>query len=336
MKYNIRFYSTKMYNIIYLNNCECKRAVSYFLLISLLISPVCASDDTVFDSYTQIVKIGEKDSFHEINAVVNGSGALQKIILNLPQKTEKLEICINKKECDYVLEEKNGYSVLTCTPPENSVNKHFISITYRTSYPVFDFQDKIMYNSEYIPAYYTTKFVYILKLPVGYVIPDEKDVSFFINPKPKTIYSDGQRIILLWEQRNMETAFEMSVMMEPAVPSRSIIPLLLGSLVLIILLGAGYLYYKKRIGQETTAAAVTYPALVEHEKVVVNLLKKADGNVMWQKQIQVESGFSKVKVSRRLQSLEKRGVIRKEAWGNTNKIHLITVRDENTVDTQKE
>ncbi|MCK4929144.1 MAG: hypothetical protein KAR76_05360 [Methanosarcinales archaeon] len=280
--------------------------------------------------------MGERDSLHEINAVVSGSGALQEIILNLPPRTEKLEVYIDEKKCDYVLEEKKGYSVLACIPPENSVSRHFISVTYRTNYPVFELQDKLMYNSDFIPAYNTSKFIYILKLPVGYVIPDEKEVSFFIHPEPKSIYSDGQRIILLWEQRNVDNTFEMSVMMEPAVVSRSAIPKLIWSVMLIILLGAGYLYYTKRTGQEATAATVSYPALVEHEKVVVDLLEKAKGNVMWQKQIQVESGFSKVKVSRLLQSLEKRGVIRKEAWGNTNKIHLVTELDENIPDAQKE
>ncbi|MCL7415596.1 MAG: hypothetical protein M8349_05995 [ANME-2 cluster archaeon] len=306
------------------------------MLAALLIGPICVSGEINIDSYTHTVEMGTEDSFHEINTVVNEVEAFQNITLNLPPRTEKLHVFIDENECDYVLEEKKGYSVLTCTPPENSFSRHFISITYRTSYPVFELQDKIMYNSEYIPAYNTSKFDYILKLPVGYIIPDEKDASFFIHPKPKNIYSDGQRIILLWEQRNVDNDFEISVMMEPAHPSWSIFPLLTWSVVLIILLGAGYLYYTKMTRKQSAAAAVSYPALVEHEKVVVELLRKANVNVMWQKQIQVESGFSKVKLSRLLQSLEKRGVIRKEAWGNTNKIHLVTGLDKNTNETPEE
>ena len=308
----------------------------YFLLIALLIDPVYASEEAVFDTYTHTVEMGQGDSFHEINTLVIVPETLQEIILNLPPRTEKLQVFINENECDYVLEEKKGHSVLTCPLPEKSLTKHFISITYRTNYPIFELQDKLMYNSEYIPSYNTSKFNYILKLPVGYVIPDEKEVSFFIHPEPKSIYSDGQRIILLWEQRNVDNAFEISVMMEPTFASKSTVPLLIGLLVFIVLLGAGYLYYTKRSGRRNTAATVSYPALVEHEKVVVDLLEKAEGNVMWQKQIQVESGFSKVKVSRLLQSLEKRGVIRKEAWGNTNKIHLVTEQEENILAAKKE
>lgn len=307
----------------------------YFLLIVLLADPVYASEEAVFDTYTHTVEMEPEDSFHEINALVIVPGTSREIILKVPPRTEKLDMFIDENRCDYTLEEKKGYSILTCPLTANSLTKHFISITYRTDYPIFNLQDKVMYNSEFIPSYNTSKFTYILKLPVGYVIPDEKDVSFFIHPEPKSIYSDGQRIILLWEQRNVDSAFEISVMMESTVASRSAILLLLGS-ILIVLSGAGYHYIAKRRKGKNAVAAVSYPALVEHEKVVVDLLKKVDGNVMWQKQIQVGSGFSKVKVSRVLQSLEKRGVIRKEAWGNTNKIHLVTEQGANrSVDTNE-
>ncbi|MCL7412667.1 MAG: hypothetical protein M8353_03495 [ANME-2 cluster archaeon] len=298
--------------------------ICYLFLIVLLTDPVCASEVAVLDTYTHTVEMGPDDSFHEINALVIVPGTLQEIILNLPPRTEKLQVFVDENRCDFMLEEKKGYSVVTCKLPDDSMTKHFISITYYTDYPIFELQNKVMYNSEFIPSYNTSKFNYILKLPVGYIIPDEKEVSFFVHPEPRSIYSDGQRIILLWEQRNVDSNFEISVMMEPTGASSSNILLLIGTLALLILFGAGYRNYSKKRGRKNAVIPVSYPALVEHEKVVVDLLEKADGNVMWQKQIQVGSGFSKVKVSRVLQSLEKRGVIRKEAWGNTNKIHLIT------------
>ncbi|MCL7474472.1 MAG: hypothetical protein M8352_00325 [ANME-2 cluster archaeon] len=303
------------------------------MLIVLLTDPVHASGDVIFDTYTHTVEMDPEDSFHEINVLLSMPGTVKEIILNLPPRTEKLQVFIDENRSNYVLEEKKGYSVLKIKLQDNSSTKHFITITYHTDYPIFELQDKVMYNSEFIPSYNTSKFNYILKLPVGYIIPDEKEVSFFIHPEPGSIYSDGQRIILLWEQRNVDSAFEISVMMEPTSASGSAIPLLIGTLSLLILFGAGYRNYYKKGGREDSAVTVSYPALVEHEKVVVDLLEKADGNVMWQKQIQVESGFSKVKVSRVLQSLEKRGVIRKEAWGNTNKIHLVKEQEDlNLVD----
>lgn len=307
-----------------------------FLFAAFIMGTVCVSGETVIESYTHTVEMGEEDSFNEIDVEVKGLEFPGELSFNIPPRTENLEVYIDENRCDFVLEEKKGYSVLTCSLHEIPGAKHFVSVTYHTTYPVFELQDKLMYKSEYIPAYNTSKFVYILKLPVGYIIPDEKDVSYFINPKPKTIYSDGQRIILLWERRNVEEDFEMSVVMEPSAKAASSAPLVTGLFVIVILLLGGYIFSLKRKSPEKAdsdsfaSTTVTYPALVENEKIVVGLLEKAQGNVMWQKQIQVESDFSKVKVSRVLQSLEKRGVIRKEAWGNTNKIHLVTDEDENT------
>lgn len=290
--------------------------ISLFVLIC--INPASADQGFIFDSYSHTVELTQKKSIHEIKAAVNGPGG--EITMNLPPRTEKLKVFIDDIETSYILEEKKGYALMRCSTPGGTAGKHFISISYETNYPILLLEDRILYTSEYIPTGLTSRFSYLLKLPVGFVIPDAKDVDFFITPKPRNIFSDGQRIILLWEEKNVNSSFEISVLMEPAGGIRTGVPEYLLALLLAGLIGAGYMFYSKKMRPR----AITYPALVDHEKVIVDLLKKAEGNVMWQKQIQVQSNFSKVKVSRILQSLEKRGVIRKESWGNTNKIHLVT------------
>jgi len=62
--------------------------------------------------------------------------------------------------------------------------------------------------------------------------------------------------------------------------------------------------------------------LIESEKKVIEELKKADRNEMWQKQIQTSTGFSKAKLSRVIRNLEARKLVRKIPMGNTNKISL--------------
>ena len=62
--------------------------------------------------------------------------------------------------------------------------------------------------------------------------------------------------------------------------------------------------------------------LLDTEKKVIELLKKADRNELWQKQIQDSTGFSKAKVSRLVRNLESRGLVAKIPFGNTNKVRL--------------
>jgi uncharacterized membrane protein len=62
--------------------------------------------------------------------------------------------------------------------------------------------------------------------------------------------------------------------------------------------------------------------LLDTEKKVIEELKKADRNELWQKQIQNLTGFSKAKVSRLIRDLETRGLVKKIIFGNTNKIRL--------------
>jgi uncharacterized membrane protein len=65
-----------------------------------------------------------------------------------------------------------------------------------------------------------------------------------------------------------------------------------------------------------------YNYLLDTEKKIIDELKKANRNELWQKQIQSSTEFSKAKVSRLIRNLEARGLIIKIPFGNTNKIRL--------------
>jgi len=43
---------------------------------------------------------------------------------------------------------------------------------------------------------------------------------------------------------------------------------------------------------------------------------------MWQKQLQLKTGFSKAKLSRVIRNLESRSLVKKIPFGNANKIRL--------------
>jgi uncharacterized membrane protein len=57
--------------------------------------------------------------------------------------------------------------------------------------------------------------------------------------------------------------------------------------------------------------------------MIVDIIKKENKEEVDQRRIVGESGFSKAKVSRIIQSLEERGVVESERIGRKNKIRLI-------------
>jgi len=60
--------------------------------------------------------------------------------------------------------------------------------------------------------------------------------------------------------------------------------------------------------------------LFEEERAIIEiLLEKGE---LWQKQLVLQTGISKVKLSRKLRNLEAKGLIEKVPYGNTNKIRL--------------
>ena len=62
--------------------------------------------------------------------------------------------------------------------------------------------------------------------------------------------------------------------------------------------------------------------LLDEERKMLEELRKADRNEMWQKQLQTNLNLSKAKTSRLIRNLETRQLITKIPFGNTNKIIL--------------
>lgn len=199
-----------------------------------------------------------------------------------------------------------------------------VSIKYETSYPIASVGENTLFH-------YTDKLPYTadsqkvtLTLPVGYIIPREKgkDESFYISPKPSDVYSDGQRIILQWEQEGQELPITVLARKVIGPPFGWIATTALSALVAAVLAVWFVLGMRKATKQKSVRKrkAVVVPALIDNEQRIVEFLKQ-NGEV-WQKQILGATGFSKAKVSRLIRTLEQRGVITKTVYGNTNKIVL--------------
>ncbi len=227
-------------------------------------------------------------------------------------------------------------------------SKHVFTLAFESEAVIGALDDREVFKfSEELP-FRASEYTFVLKLPVGSVIAREagKDEFFFVTPKPSEVLSDGQRIIVTWKSENIGR-FSVSAVTEPLLdddPTALYIGLTIAAVA-----GAGAMYAvlrkrwkkpvqhpvkkaaKKKGKQQAQVVEVTQvepqlkaiaPQFVEEEQKVVELLKKAENQELWQKQLLQETGLSKVKLSRLLRNLEERGVVTKQIFGNTNKIAL--------------
>lgn len=164
-------------------------------------------------------------------------------------------------------------------------------------------------------------------LDIGVIIQDNE-----VYPAGYKIESDGKTITIIWDKINIKSGddFAMFVSLKDTSANYTWIFVIIAG---VIVLSGAYLFYKnkkypKQIVRKSTKTKDkkpkedVYDYLLDTEKNVIELLKKADRNELWQKQIQNSTGFSKAKVSRLVRNLEARNLVKKIPFGNTNKIRL--------------
>lgn len=214
-----------------------------------------------------------------------------------------------------------------------SAGEHVISTTYTSAYPLARVGENILFKHSNRLTYPTKKQRITLRLPIGTIIPREigKDESFYISPDTAELYSDGERILLVWDETKQEV--DLSVIMRDTTPTPTAWITLAGLSTIIAAASIAYILFtrirKEKIVKKTTKktdkkeqAKELLPQFIEDERKVVELLQNAPNNEAWQKTILQETKFSKAKVSRIIRNLEERGVVVKTIYGNTNKVTL--------------
>lgn len=143
-------------------------------------------------------------------------------------------------------------------------------------------------------------------LPRGFVI--HRDTYSPSNP---VLGGDGERISLSWSLEN--TGFlPISVQFEPVVKTNDLLLPGLGvaaaaALVVIVL------FFRRRTQQNFL---LTF--FEDERKVVVALMTE---RVAYQNTLERKFGFSRAKMTRIVQKLERKGLVRKEKAGRTNRLH---------------
>ena len=143
-----------------------------------------------------------------------------------------------------------------------------------------------------------------IKLPEGFVIYKN---SF--RPSDAVLLSDGQRIVLLWNEKNA-TGASFSVKFNMPDNGSSFlfgaIALLTGISVLL------YLYFRERTREEFMQG------FREDEKKTIDYLREK--KVALQSDLQKEFRFSRAKSTRIVSVLEQKGLVRKQRYGRTNRL----------------
>jgi len=253
-----------------------------------------------------------------VNNVISDISGFEELELRLPGDAKLLDI--SAQTYDF---EKDGKTLLSVKADADNADKElrfeyltkeFIEKT-RKSYFIADFQ--IPFDVE--------NFELRIVLPEGAIL-DAPNSAF---PSP-TITSDGVHIILDWQKQDLKKGESFPIFViyrEKAVFSTWL--LLIPLILLLAVFVAFALKRKKQVKsrkakkpRKVKIEAKKELHLLDSESAVIAALRKSKGEA-WQKQIQIQTGFSKAKLSRVIRNLEARGIVKRIPIGNTNKIRLL-------------
>jgi len=156
----------------------------------------------------------------------------------------------------------------------------------------------------------------VLILDEGYFVEEE---STF--PEGYTI-EDGKNQILTWKRTNVSRSEPLAIFVQIEKRNYNLLYVII---TLAILVTLTILSKKSKIFKNIPVLDkknIDSSHLLDEERKILEELKNADRNELWQKNIQKNLGLSKAKTSRLIRNLEARNLIKKIPFGNTNKISL--------------
>ncbi len=270
------------------------------VLVFLFLMPLSLAYS--YDSFHTEVELIEGQAY--VDTQLHGAFSTE-LLLSLPPSIEELHVFVDNREISCTVSEEEISTKLTCSLEEGL---HFVQILYRTTSSLLSLSEE---NTafQWKENISTEDFLFILKLPEQSTLLEQQ----LLIPEPERIYFDGRRTVLLWEEKSFEEMLSISVLYQEKTLS---FPWYLLSIPLILLILALYLWKGRKKDIFVSGA------LLENEKKLLTILKE-NNKQLWQKQLELKSGLSKVKLSRLIQSMEKRGIVRKEPYGASNIIHLV-------------
>lgn len=212
----------------------------------------------------------------------------------------------------------------------NNINATSIIYQVKTFPLTRTIQSLNIFSSRFSVTMPSNKFSVIIRLPFGTALAEStKLAGTGLNPfEPASASqgSDGRRIFVVWryEKPQLGETADFTVVYEYVSPSDfNVFILIISAVVIAFLVFLIFFFHRTRVHN-------ILPVLTDNERKVIEILirdKKAD-----QRAIVKETDFSKAKVSRIIQDLEKRGLVEKKPKGRTNIITLKKSQDRPKID----
>jgi uncharacterized membrane protein len=209
-------------------------------------------------------------------------------------------------------------TVITCymnASARTDITLSYISdenVKKRDSYFLFEDSFKMSENTKTLSV--------LVKLPEATGLREPIENSY--TPSDALIGSDGRRLVINWLRNDLKSGetFDVSVAFEKTgdvIPSQFPMEYLI--VIIIVSFSAFVLFYQ--FYYKNKGVKLIFPVLKKDEKIIFNSIMK-HGNGVNQKIIVKDSGYSKAKVSKVLNSLKERGLIKLERIGRSNKVYI--------------
>jgi uncharacterized membrane protein len=267
-----------------------------------------------FYQYSVVAEIYNNNTvYYKLNIIfVNHSTQTIILPLNFPSNIQ-IESSADCKEQKEILE-----TVILCSMEASE--RTLISIKYNSN-NVRKNDNYFLFTDSFKLAKGTNELSVLIKLPEGTGLREPTESSY--SPDGALIGSDGRRPIISWVKNDLKAGerFDASIAFEKIGESTSSSSFPFEIILVIILiafssLGLFYQFYWKEKNIK-----MILPFLKKDEKIIFDTIIKHGNNVN-QKVIVKESNYSKAKVSKVLNSLKERGLIKLERIGRSNKVHI--------------
>ncbi len=278
------------------------------VIILLMIIPFVSGQ--ALDFHTAKYNIGEEEVLVDI--YLEFSKYEDEIFFySLPVDVNEVSVFVNDELIEFDIIEHS-----IDIPGEGLEN---LRVIYLTKIPLE--KGKNRFFIEKIEALYQTSRLEVsVTLPEKAILDTSIEEGGSVFPDPSDLKTDGQRISLVWVRENLEKGDDLPLFVMFKEESNSMF-YLVGLVVILIGLIVYWKYKPKRTRIKTVTKKIPELHLKEDEKVVVRILKKKEGQC-YQSTIALLSNFSKAHLSRILQEMEDRKIIKKVQKGKKNIVIL--------------
>lgn len=283
-----------------------------FVLIICFLSIPAVSARVMYELNTTIEV--HEDDLSDVEFHFRFSDDIKTIEIPFPEEIIDLNTEDGKCEINETVE-----NIIHCEPLSPFVVGAIkIKINFKTL-GLVEQRGNISYFSLDIPILWETDDIFVtVKLPENMALAEK--VLLPISPSGADIRSDGRRLITRWsfQDKTKGDIIPIRIYYEPITsqPIREYYEWII-ILVIAVIVGTSLIYWRvsKRSG-------LIMSVLNENERMVVDIIKNEKKKPVDQRKIVAQSGFSKAKVSRIIQSLSGRGILETERVGRKNKVTL--------------